>query len=72
MPDLLEVHEVAKRLDRTPASVRAYADQGKLPVAVITARGARLFRPADVQKFKRARENQRLTRMHARRIEAQP
>lgn len=72
MPELLETHEVAKRLNRTPASVRTYAAQGKLRVAVVTTRGARLFRPADVQKFKRARENQRLTRTDARRTGAHP
>jgi DNA-binding transcriptional MerR regulator len=56
MPELLETHEVAKWLDRTPASVRSYADKGKLRVAVVTARGVRLFHPVDVERFKSACE----------------
>jgi DNA-binding transcriptional MerR regulator len=58
--ELLEVADVARQLDLTPATVRLHANTGRLPVAVTTPRGQRLFRPADVEKFGRARERMRM------------
>jgi DNA-binding transcriptional MerR regulator len=51
--ELLEAADVARELDITPATVRMHADRGRLPVAIVTPRGTRLFRPADVEAFKR-------------------
>ncbi len=46
--DLLETSDVARLLHLTPAAIRAMVRRGRLPVAVRTPRGARLFRRADV------------------------
>jgi predicted site-specific integrase-resolvase len=48
----LEPADAAKVLDRTPATVRDYADSGRLPVAARTVRGLRLFRREDVEKLR--------------------
>lgn len=46
--DLLTPAEVARLADVTPASVRSWADLGRLPV-LRTPAGLRLFRRADVE-----------------------
>ncbi len=54
---LFEVQDVAKALGGIgPGSVRRYCADGLLPVAARTPRGVRLFRPADVEKFRKTRE----------------
>ena len=57
METLLESADVARALDLTPASVRALAGRGRLPIAAITPRGARLFRLEDVEAARRARDS---------------
>lgn len=41
---------IAKGIHVTPATVRSYADKGRLSV-IRTARGARLFNQRDVERF---------------------
>jgi DNA-binding transcriptional MerR regulator len=48
----LEPADAARVLDRTPATIRDYADSGRLPVAARTVRGLRLFRREDVEKLR--------------------
>jgi len=55
--ELLTVHDVAKLAGVTPASVRVWANLGRLP-AERTVSGTRLFRRADVTKWLRERERQ--------------
>lgn len=50
---LFESSDVARELDITPSMVRVYAATGRLRAAVVTPRGARLFRPQDVLDFKK-------------------
>jgi len=52
---LLETCEAGRVLNLTPASVRWLAAKGTLPVAVLTSRGQRLFRRADVEGLAKAR-----------------
>lgn len=56
---LLEVGDVARLLNVVPATVRMLARSGRLPVAVTTPRGARLFRAEDVEVLRQARESAR-------------
>jgi helix-turn-helix protein len=51
--DLIEVADVAKILGRTPAAIRARVVRGQIPVAVVTPRGARLFRRSDIDAILR-------------------
>lgn len=51
--DLLETADVARILEKTPAAVRARVRRGLIPVAVVTPRGARLFRRSDIDAIKR-------------------
>jgi DNA-binding transcriptional MerR regulator len=53
---LLTSGDAAKLLGVVPPTILAAANVGRLPVFSRTARGQRLFRLADVLKFKRARE----------------
>jgi hypothetical protein len=46
---LYEVADVVRETGKAGATVRAYADSGRLPVAARTPRGLRLFRYEDVQ-----------------------
>jgi hypothetical protein len=46
--ELLETADVARLLQRTPAAIRAMVNRGRIPIAVTTPRGARLFRRADI------------------------
>lgn len=48
--------DVAGLLGITPAAVRQAAVAGRLRVAAITPKGVRLFRPADVEDYRRLRE----------------
>ena len=49
--ELIETADVARLLERTPATVRVMVKAGKIPVAVTTPRGARLFRRSDIEAF---------------------
>ena len=55
MEDFLTTLDVARRLNKSPETVRVYERLGKLP-AVKTKSGMRLFREADVERFERERE----------------
>jgi len=57
MDELLETAEAGRVLSLTPAAVRLLAKQGKLRAAVLTGRGQRLYRRADVESLARARRN---------------
>jgi excisionase family DNA binding protein len=48
--EFLTVNDVAKVGDASAATVRLWADSGKLPV-IRTASGMRLFRRADVERL---------------------
>ena len=50
---LLESADVGRRVNRTAATVRWYARVGRLPVAVVTPRGTRLYRIEDVERLRR-------------------
>ena len=50
MQEILEVNEVARRLKKSAATIRTYADSGKL-TAIRTGRGARLFDAREVERF---------------------
>jgi len=56
---LFESSDVARELDITPSMVRVYAAAGRLRAAVVTPRGARLFRRQDVLDFKRKHRRRR-------------
>ncbi len=62
MMELLEVGEVAARLGVSALRVRQLAKEGRLPVAVRTARRQRLFDAQAVETFRRARERLRRQR----------
>ena len=47
--ELIETADVARLIRRTPAAVRARVRRGQIPVAVVTPRGAHLFRRSDIQ-----------------------
>jgi DNA-binding transcriptional MerR regulator len=49
---LLATADVGRILERTPACVRLYAREGKLPVAALTPGGQRLFSLEDVAALK--------------------
>jgi len=53
---LLASADAARILERTPAAVRGYARDGKLPIAAVTPGGQRLFRIEDVRDLKRQLE----------------
>jgi DNA-binding transcriptional MerR regulator len=46
--ELILINEAAKLLDRSPAMVRYYEQEGKLP-AIRSSRGVRLFNRCDVE-----------------------
>lgn len=48
----MQTGDAAHALDRSPAMVRIYVVQGKLPVAATTPRGVRLFRAEDVETLR--------------------
>lgn len=52
----LETADVARLLGITVAMVRVYVRAGRLIPVAETPRGTRLFRPADIAKFRRIRE----------------
>jgi hypothetical protein len=57
MPTLFfEVSDVARRINRSAATVLNLADRGALPVAARTVRGARLFEPSVVEEYLRGRD----------------
>ena len=56
---LFEVQDVAHALNVSAASVRRYADDGKIIPAAMTPRGQRLFDPADVEKLRRERQSRK-------------
>lgn len=62
MKTLFEVADAARELGVTPASIRIYADTGRLRLAATTPRGTRLFRPDDVQRFRQSRAEARTER----------
>ena len=53
--ELIETADVARLLERTPAAIRAMVNRGKIPIAVTTPRGARLFRRVDIELLVRNR-----------------
>jgi DNA-binding transcriptional MerR regulator len=53
--EFLTASDVGKLVRLTPASIRAAADSGRLPVAARTPGGVRLFRRSDVEEFARER-----------------
>ena len=55
-PLLLEPTDAGHRLGLSASRVRALADEGRLPIAAKTSRGLRLFRPADVERLRKERE----------------
>lgn len=57
LDDLMTVPEAAKALDVNARTVNRWASEGELPTAyqVPGYRGARLFKPADVERLARAR-----------------
>lgn len=56
MDRLLEVGDVARRLNLSPDSVRGLARIGRLPVAATTPRGVRLFSVETVEELYAQRE----------------
>lgn len=56
---LLESGDAAHMLRKSPATIRNYANDGKLPVAATTLKGARLFRLEDIEAFRRQQEERR-------------
>jgi MerR family regulatory protein len=49
----LEPNDAAKRLDRSPSTVRRYSEEGRLAPAGRTLRGVRLYRAEDVEVLRR-------------------
>jgi hypothetical protein len=56
MQTLLEPRDAERILGLTSAGVRVVVDRGPLQPVAVTPRGVRLFREADVQALRRARE----------------
>jgi excisionase family DNA binding protein len=54
MAELLTVSETARALDVAAATIRDWADRGKLP-AVRTSSGQRIFHRADVERLQEER-----------------
>src|SRR5437016_3983615 len=52
---LLETQDVARALALSPVRVRQLADAGRLPVAMKTAAGRRLFDATMIEEFRRER-----------------
>lgn len=52
----LEAADVARELGLVPQSIRYLAKIGALRVAATTPRGVKLFRPADVEVLRQARQ----------------
>jgi excisionase family DNA binding protein len=48
---LLGIKEVAKLLSVSPATLRKWDNEGKLPAIKISKRGDRRYRAEDIQKF---------------------
>ncbi len=57
--ELLEVQDVALALRVGAATVRRYADEGRLPVYALTPRGQRLFKRTAIEVLKQEREQAR-------------
>ncbi len=49
--EILMVNDAARRADRSPATIRAAANTGRLRVAFRTIGGVRLFTARDVEVF---------------------
>ncbi len=62
MQVLLGSGEAARLLGVSREHVVRLADRGVLPVAILTARGLRLFERREVVRFGKAREAQRAAR----------
>ena len=58
-PMLLETADVAESLDLSVTRVKELADSGALHVVARTKRGNRLFRPSDIERERRQREQDR-------------
>ena len=56
METLLEVGPASRHLNISPEWTRHLADTGQLPPFAVTPSGRRLFKLADVEKFRRLRE----------------
>lgn len=61
MPEFLTAGDVAKEIKLTAMGVKAAADRNELRVAAITRGGIRLFKPEDVEVFKKNRAARRNT-----------
>jgi hypothetical protein len=59
MERFLETSDIAKAEGIVAATVRADIEAGRLRVAALTARGTRLFLPADVERYRRDRARRR-------------
>jgi DNA-binding transcriptional MerR regulator len=59
MQVLLEAHDAGRALEVSTARIRQLVAQGRLVPAARTRRGVRLFRAADVEALRRARERDR-------------
>jgi hypothetical protein len=53
MSELLTTADAARIAVRTPETIRRAADAGRIRVALRTVSGVRLFRRADVERFRR-------------------
>jgi hypothetical protein len=58
MRRLMESTDVSKELDIAAATVRAAVRAGRLRPFAVTFRGSRLFRPKDLEPFRRWRQEQ--------------
>lgn len=52
MSEFLMTSDVARLLNKSEQSVRAYAREQRLVASIVTARGTRLFTREDVLRFK--------------------
>lgn len=60
--ELLAVADVARIIDRTPATVRAVVARGRLTPRAITPRGVRLFAREDVENYLAMRDRLSIVR----------
>jgi hypothetical protein len=65
---LLETGDVARAEGVVTATIRADVFAGRLRVAARTVRGTRLFRPADVEAYRKERAARRQAAQHRRRL----
>ena len=63
LKDLITTADAGKILDVVPDTVRHLARTGRLPVAVLTPSGQRLFTRRDVEQLATAREQSRSDRL---------